>query len=130
MSKSIAFTPIVLCAAVLPCALIAWGLGGVHGRGAMLGYLLGAGSSSLSFAWQRHQWRFRPERALRANIEGFLVKVGALFCGVLVLRAVPVLDAQVDLRAFLLAYAAAVAMALPLLAIDANRLLGAGRRSA
>lgn len=119
-------TPVALAAAALPCGLVAWNLDADAGRGTLLGYLVGAGLAGLSFAWQRHQWRYRPERALRAQLEGFGLKLGGLVASLLVVRALDA--AHVDLRAYLLGYAAAVALSLPLLAVDASRMLrGAGR---
>src|ERR1700741_2876072 len=99
MQRSIALTPLVLTGAVLPCALVAWSLGGSAGRGTLLGFLLGAGLCGLSFAWQRHQWPFRPERALSAQLAGFAAKLGGLVLSLFALRGLEGLALAVDSRA-------------------------------
>ena len=87
---------------------------GALGGGVLAGYLLGAGLSGLSFLYQRHVLATRPERALHASVLGFLVKLGALLFGALCFRYLPGASERVDWRSFLVAYAAAVALVLPL----------------
>ena len=43
MTRPVALTPLALLAAALLAGLVAWNLGGSAGRGALFGYLVGAG---------------------------------------------------------------------------------------
>jgi len=110
MNRLIAAVLVALVVAVV-CASR---LGGALGGGVLAGYLLGAGLSGLSFLHLRHVLATRPERALQATVVGFLFKMGALLAGGLVFRYVAAAGARADWRSFLVTYAAAVAVVLPL----------------
>jgi hypothetical protein len=82
--------------------------------GTLLGFLLGASLTGFGLAWQAHWLRLRPARAWRAQLEAFLAKLVLLTAFALVFRYVDVVGARVDWRAFVVAFAAAVALLLPL----------------
>jgi hypothetical protein len=103
-----------LLAGLATTAALATWLGGPRGSGALLGFLLGGALSLTGVLWQAHWLRVRPERALRSQLEAFLVKLAALTVFVLAFRGLPVLAERVDWRAFAVAYAAAVAWLLPI----------------
>jgi hypothetical protein len=94
-------------------ALAAW-LGGSRGTGALLGFLLGGALTLTGIVWQAHWMRRRAERALRAQLEAFLVKLAALAVFAVLFRSLPLLAERVDWRAFAVAFAAAVAWLLPI----------------
>lgn len=98
-------------------------LGGAAGGGVVLGYSLGAGLAGLSALYTRHVARTRPQRALAAAMLGFLVKLAALVLGALAFRYLESAAARADYRTFLVAFASAVALILPL----GTRLAFAGR---
>jgi hypothetical protein len=103
--------------------VIAWQVGGTQGTGIALGFLLGAGLSALGAAWQMHCLRFRPKRAMQAQVEAFLAKLIALVACGLLLRSVDVFAQVADWRSFLLGFAASVALVLPLAAWDTVRVM-------
>lgn len=109
-------TPLILTVlATLVVALaLAHEFGGALGGGVLAGYLLGTGLAGLSFLYQRHQLAYRPERVLHASVVCFLVKLGALLAGALTFRFVAAAGQRTDWRSFVVAYAAAVALVLPL----------------
>jgi len=107
--------------AFLAVLWLALRLGGAQGGGALAGYLLGAGLSGLGFLYQVHVLATRPARALAAQVTVFLVKLGALLMGACAFRYVGLLAERVDWQAFVIAYAAAVALILPLAAAEAVR---------
>jgi len=114
-------------AAALACSAR---LGGALGNGVLAGYLAGAGLSGLSFLYQRHTLATRPERALSASVIGFLVKLATLLLGALAFRFIEPAGARVDWRGFVIAFAAAVALVLPLgtwIAVQERRQRAAGR---
>ncbi len=114
--------PTVLAALAVGTVLaLAARLGGAVGGGVALGGLTGAGLSALCYLHQRHVLATHPERALHAAVLGFLVKGAVLLLGALALRFVPSVGARVDWRGFVIAYAAAVALLLPLSAWFAVR---------
>lgn len=105
---------LAVLAALAVALLCASRLGGALGNGVLAGYLLGAGLSGLSFLYLRHVLATRPARVLQANVTGFLVKLGALLFGALAFRFIEPVGARADWRSFVIAYAAAVALVLPL----------------
>lgn len=98
---------------------VAWRLGGTLGSGVMIGFLLGAAMSGLGVLYQRHLLVVHPERSLTAFVATFLVKLGLLVSGGLVFRFVDAAAARADWRSFLVAFAAAVVIVLPLGTFDA-----------
>jgi hypothetical protein len=98
---------------------VAWRVGGAVGMGVVMGYMLGGALAALGGQWQAHWMRVRPKRALQAQVEGFLAKLLALVLAGLLFRFGPDIGEQVDWRGFLVAYAAAVALLLPLTTWDA-----------
>jgi hypothetical protein len=101
-------------AALALAALVAVRLGGALGAGVVAGAALGTGLTGLSVLYQRHVLQFRPERALSAAVVTFGVKLLALLLGALAFRFVDAAAERADWRAFLVAFAAAVAIVLPL----------------
>lgn len=94
-------------------AAVAWQLGGRLGAGALGGYLLGAGMSGLGVLYQRHTLLTRPERSFSAFLVSFLAKLAALLLGGLAFRFLQPVAEVADWRSFLIAFAAAVALVLP-----------------
>src|SRR5687768_10810003 len=121
-------TSLGLAAGLLVVSALAWRLGGDRGVGAFMGYLLGAGLSGLAVAWQAHCLRFRPARAAQAQIEGIAVKLAAVALFALCFRYVEPLASQVSWQFFLLGYAAAAVLVLPLATWDLSKLLAARPR--
>jgi hypothetical protein len=105
---------LLLLAALVAAVVLAARLGGALGGGVLLGTLLGAGLAGVSTLHVRHVARTRPAKALQALTLGFLVKLGALLLGGLALRFLEPVAARADYRAFLIAFAGAVALVLPL----------------
>jgi len=101
-------------AALAVALVLADRLGGAVGGGVLAGYLLGAALSILAFLHTRHVLATRPERVLSASVVGFLVKLVALLLGALAFRFVEAAGERADWRSFVIAYAAAVALVLPL----------------
>jgi hypothetical protein len=114
-----------LLAAVLAALLVALAcaarFGGALGGGVLAGYLLGAGLAGLSVLYQQHLLATRPERALAGSVLGFLVQLVALILGALSFRYLAPAAERADWRSFLIAYAAAVALVLPLGTLEAVR---------
>lgn len=104
-------------------AVVAWQLGGRVGNGVLAGYLLGAGMSGLGVMYQRHMLLTRPERMLTALVVSFLAKLVALLLGGLAFRFIPQVAEIADWRSFLIAFAAAVALVLPVGTWEAARVL-------
>ena len=105
----------------LGATLLAWRLGGTLGAGVLAGFLSGAGMSGLGVLYQRHVLLTRPERIMQAVAVSFLAKLALLVGGGLSLRFVAEAAARADWRSFLVSFAAAVAVLLPLGALDAAR---------
>lgn len=114
---------------LLVAALVAWRLGGALGAGVLAGFLLGGGIGGLGVLWERHVLTTRPERAMHAVALSFLVKLLALGMGALAFRYLDGPAARVDWRSFLVAFAAAVALVVPVGAADAARALAMRPRS-
>jgi len=104
-------------------AAVAWQLGGRLGAGVLGGYLLGAGMSGLGVLYQRHMLLTRPERVFSALVVSFLAKLVALLLGGLAFRFLAPVAEVADWRSFLIAFAGAVALVLPLGTWDAARVL-------
>ncbi len=116
--------------ATLIALVLASRMGGALGGGVLTGFVVGAGLTGLGFLYQRHVLATRPERTLQAAGVGFLVKLAALLLGALAFRFVEPAGARVDWRAFVIAFAAAVALLLPLatwLAVQEQRQRNATR---
>lgn len=120
-------TTLGLAVGVLLAAVIGWLVGGPSGLGVFLGFLLGAGLAGLAVAWQAHCLRYRPERIARAQMEGFAIKLGSVALFAMAFRYVDPLAASVSWRTFLLAFAAAAVLVLPLSTLDLSRLIVAAR---
>ncbi len=108
-------------AALAVALAVAWRLGGTLGAGVVAGFLLGAGMSGLGVLYERHLLRTRPERALTAFVVAFLAKLAVLILGGVAFRFIEAAAMRVDWRSFLIAFAAAVAVVLPLGTLDAVR---------
>lgn len=100
--------------AVAVAAVVAWRLGGRLGAGTLAGFLLGAGASGLGVLYLGHTMRFRPERTMQALLAAFLAKLGLLVAGALAFRYVAAASERVDWKGFVVAFAAAAALILPL----------------
>jgi hypothetical protein len=109
---------------------VAWQLGGRVGAGVLSGYLLGAGMSGLGVLYQRHMLLTRPERVFSALVVSFLGKLVALLLGGLAFRFLQPVAEIADWRSFLIAFAAAVALVLPVGTWEAARVLKHRARSA
>ncbi len=108
-------------AALAVALAVAWRLGGTLGAGVVAGFLLGAGMSGLGVLYERHLLLTRPERALTAFVVAFLAKLAVLVLGAVAFRFIEAAAMRVDWRSFLIAFAAAVAVVLPLGTLDAMR---------
>lgn len=104
---------LTLFAALAAVSVLAAQLGGALGGGVLAGGVVGGGLTTLAFLYLRHVLATRPARALQAAVVGFLVKLAALLLGALAFRFIEPAGARVDWRAFVIAYAAAVALLLP-----------------
>lgn len=102
---------------------VAWRYGGALGAGVLAGYLLGAALALLGVMYQRHVMTHRPERAMHAGVVAFLFQLGAIVAFALALRYVEPVAARLDWRGFLVAFAAAANLILPLGTLDAVRVL-------
>jgi len=105
---------LAVLAALVAAFVVASRLGGAQGGGVLAGVTVGAGLSCLSFLYLRHVLLTRPERALHATVLGFLVKLAALLLGALAFRFVDAAGAHADWKSFVIAFAAAVVVVLPL----------------
>jgi len=105
--------------------LVSAKLGGALGGGVLAGYLLGSGLGGLGILWQRHVLLTRPEKAMQAVVLSFGAKLAALGLGAVAFRFVEAAAARADWRAFLISFAAAIALVVPLGALDAARALSA-----
>jgi hypothetical protein len=115
-------------ALLLPVAAFAGiTVGGASGLGIFLGFALGATLAGISVAWQAHCLRYRPEHASRAQLAGFAIKLGAAAVFAAAFRFVEPLADTVSWRSFLLAFAAAAILVLPLALLDLSRLMAEAR---
>lgn len=108
---------------LLAAVAVAWRFGGAVGAGVLGGYLLGAGLALLGVLYQRHVLVHRPERGLQAGVLAFLFKLFAVLVFALVLRFVEPVAVRLDWRGFLVAFAGAAFLILPLGTMDAVRVL-------
>lgn len=108
---------------LVAAVLVAWRLGGALGGGVLAGFLLGGGIGGLGVLWQRHVLATRPERAMHSVALAFGAKLLALGMGALAFRYLDAAALRADWRSFLVAFAAVVALVVPLGAADAARVL-------
>ena len=108
-------------AALIVALVVASKLGGALGGGVLAGYLMGAGLAGISVVYLQHLLATRPERALAGSVLGFLVLLMALLFGALSFRYLAPAAERADWRSFLIAFAGAVALLLPLGTMDAVR---------
>ena len=106
----------------LAAAVLAWRMGGSLGGGVLIGFLLGAGMTGLGVLYQRHMLLYRPSGAMQALVVSFLAKLAVLLMGALAFRYIEAAGQRADWRSFLVAFAAAVAIILPLGTMDASRI--------
>jgi hypothetical protein len=114
-------TTLALALGLAAASVLAYDLGGSLGTGVVLGYLLGAALCAFGVAWQSHWLRVSPRRAMQAQVEGFLAKLAALCVFAVAFRFLESLAAAVDWRAFVVAYAGAIALLLPLATYESTR---------
>jgi len=114
-------TTAVLVLGLIAVAAVGSGLDARASTGAWLGYLLGAALCGFGILWQGHWLRVAPRRALAAQLEGFLVKLLAVTLGALAFRYVAALGEVADWRAFTVAFAAVVALLLPVSTYETAR---------
>lgn len=80
-------------------------LGGSIGMGALAGFALASLTGLAAGEHRAHLARTRPERVLHAFALAFLLKLGLLLAGTLLLRFVEPLAERADWRAFALGFA-------------------------
>ncbi len=104
---------------------------GSMATGVLAGYLFGASIGLCSVAWQQHVIRFHPERAMGAQMMGFLMKLGGLALSAGCVRFLEPVARVADWKPFIVAYVAAAFVALVLGSLDSARTLrsAASRRS-
>jgi len=105
--------------ACVVAGVVAWRLGGTQGNGVLMGFGAGAGLAGVGVLYQRHVLLTRPEGALLVFVLLFLAKLLVLVAGGLALRYLDSVAQRADWKSFLLAYAAAVALIVPLGSIEA-----------
>lgn len=98
---------------------------GAMSTGLIAGYLFGACIGLCSVAWQQHVIRFHPERAMAAQMQGFLMKLGALAVSGVCVRFLEPVARVAHWKPFILAYAVAAMVALILGSLDNARTLRA-----
>jgi cytochrome bd-type quinol oxidase subunit 2 len=108
---------------LVTAGVAAWSLGGRLGSGVLLGYLLGASAALVGALWQVHWARRSPQRAMRAQMEALLFKLPCLLVFALFFRYVAPAAEAADWRVFLVGFAAAVCLVLPLAAWDTHDVL-------
>jgi hypothetical protein len=91
---------------------LAWRVGGALGGGIGAGFCSGAAISGLCVLRQQHTARYRPERVVRTVLEGFLFKLAFVLIGGLAFGLIESLGAVIDVRSFLISFAAAAAVVL------------------
>lgn len=104
-------------------ALVASMLEGSRAAGALGGYLLGASVALLASTWLRHQLRIDIGRAMRAAMEGFLMKLVVALLAAVTLRFIEPAGRVLDWQTFLLGYLAAAMVAIFLSAFETSRAL-------
>jgi hypothetical protein len=93
-----------LCIAV--GALLAWRIGGVVGRGVLIGAVTGGLVASVGVALQLKIARTAPKRLMGAMAVAFCMKLLAALLGAVTLRFVPFAASRGDWESFLLSFAA------------------------
>jgi len=109
--------------------LVALKLGGAQGTGVTMGFLGGAGLTCLGVMAQRYMMLHSPERVFQVHLLAFLLKLGTIGVMALLFETNDALAQRVDFAAFALSFAAAVAVILPVGAMDVARLGRASRAS-
>jgi hypothetical protein len=104
-------------------ALVASRLEGSLAAGVLGGYLLGGAVALLSSAWLRHSLRMDVGRAMRATMEGFLMKLAVALLAAVTLRYIEPAGRVLEWRGFLLAYTVAAMVAVFLSAFETSRAL-------
>src|SRR5262249_58146028 len=104
--ESMTLTTTAMLLGLALAAVVSWQLDGAARNGALAGATLGAAVTAWGLARQRRMIRTHPAGALRALVEGFLVKLAVIVVATLVLLLTP-LRAALHLGAFPLAFSAA-----------------------
>ena len=110
-------------AASIAAGVLAARLGGAVGGGVLVGGLSGAGITGLCLLYQRETMRTRPAQAMQAFGIAMLIKLAVLLLGSLAFHYIAPAAARIDARSFMVAFAAAVVIVLPLGTLDAVRVL-------
>ncbi len=109
----------IACLVALAAAMaVAWKLGGTQGAGVLAGFALGAGFSGLTVLYQRHVLLTRPSKAFHAFFVCFFLKLAVLLTSALTFRFVEAAAQRADWKTFLIAFAAAVLVVVPLGLLD------------
>ena len=109
--------------------LVALQLGGAQGTGVMMGFLGGAGLTGLGVMAQRYMMLHMPERVFHVHLLAFLMKLGTVGIMAVLFKTNDALAQRADFGSFALSFAAAVAVILPVGAMDVARLGRAARAS-
>jgi hypothetical protein len=109
---------------------VAWFAGGSLGRGILAGAVAGAFITGLCLAWQRHTLEYKPEKLVHVAVAGFLVKLAAVLCGSLALRAFDGSLEIADWRGFLVTFVVTAVLVLIPGTIENMRKLAPRRDSA
>lgn len=96
---------------------------GTLSTGLIAGYLFGASIGLCSVAWQQHVIRHHPERAMAAQMQGFLMKLSGLALSGVCVRFLEPVASVAHWKSFILAYACAALLALILGSFDNARSL-------
>jgi hypothetical protein len=94
---------------------------GSLGNGIMAGAGLGVAFCALGAMYMAHTLRTRPVLAMQAFAISFLMKLVVLVVGAIAFRYIPQAAARVDYRGFMVAYAALIAVLVPVGSFDALR---------
>ena len=101
--------------------VIAMQWGGTMGGGVLAGAALGCAFSALGALYMAHTLRTQPRLAMQTFAISFLLKMVVLVIGAVAFRFLPQAAERVDHRGFMVAYAAAIAILVPLGSFDALR---------
>ena len=108
----------------LICALgVASQLEGANAMGAVGGYLFGASVGLTAALWLKHTVRTRPERALRALLEGFYMYIVGLLLAAFCLRGIAVVGDVAAWRPFIVSYLLAALIILFCSTLECSRAL-------
>ena len=112
----------IACLIAMALAIvIALQLGGVLGNGVLSGAGLGCAFSALGAIYMAHTLRTKPSQVLHTFSISFLAKLFVLVMGAMAFRYIPQAAERVDYRGFMVAYAAVIAILVPLGSFDALR---------